>query len=416
MRVLFIGDLAPTGFGTVTSDLGRAMLELGVDVRFLSQNELGQLDEPFKSRTFVINAERVGWHRAANDGQLGIAGILDGSLWEDHWQAEVCLILGDFYAARGVIFLDERGIEAFKRIRTYHYVPIEGVDLPPSWAPLWEIAQPIAMSRFGAEEIARVTGTTPAVVYHGVDTASFYPVSSAKPIRLGSATLRSRDECKAYFKFAAGWQVLLRTDTNVPRKNWPALLRALEPTLAAHPQCVLFMHTRSADEGGDLRDIWSHAAPEVRRRMVNPGWKDRGFILGRMELAALYNAADVYVSTSPEGFGLTIAEAIACGVPAVALDYSSVPEVVGPAGMLVPVAHLVDNPYAHRWAVPDENAFGDAVSWLLDHPRERTLLGAKGPFHVAENFSWSMAARQMADLFARTAQAPASDIPEGVVA
>ena len=39
-RILFFGDLAPTGFGTVTTDLGSALLALGEDVRFVSQNLL----------------------------------------------------------------------------------------------------------------------------------------------------------------------------------------------------------------------------------------------------------------------------------------------------------------------------------------------------------------------------------------
>ena len=38
-RVLFLGDLAGTGFGTVTRDLGRELLARGLDVRFMSLNE-----------------------------------------------------------------------------------------------------------------------------------------------------------------------------------------------------------------------------------------------------------------------------------------------------------------------------------------------------------------------------------------
>lgn len=398
------GDIASTGFGTVTTDLGRAMLDLGLDVRFLSQNELGDLAEPFRSRTFVINEDRIGWHVAMNKGILSPAGVLDGTLWDDGWTPDAALLLGDFYAARGIVFYDDRGEQAFRDVPTYHYVPVEGVGLPPAWAKMWSITSPIAMSEFGADQIAKITGTRPPVVYHGVDTSVFFPVSAARPIRIGDETLRSKDDCKAYFGKAIGvdlrpWTVCLRTDTNVPRKNWPSLMRAMQRPLLENPNAMLFMHTRSADEGGDLRDVWTSMHPEARKRMVNPGWKDQGFVLGRTELNALYNAADLYVSTSPEGFGLTIAEAIACGVPAVALDYSAVPEVVGPAGKLVPVSHLIDNPYAHFWAVPNERAFSEAVSSLLSDPRERSLLGAKGPFHVRSSFSWTAAAEKMAAVF-----------------
>ncbi len=50
-RILFFGDLAATGFGTVTQDLGRALIAKGIDVRFVSMNDTTGLGEPFASRT-----------------------------------------------------------------------------------------------------------------------------------------------------------------------------------------------------------------------------------------------------------------------------------------------------------------------------------------------------------------------------
>ena len=134
--------------------------------------------------------------------------------------------------------------------------------------------------------------------------------------------------------------------------------------------------------------------PGVRERVVVSDWG----ALPREALVALYNAADVYASTSAEGFGLTLAEALACGIPAVGLDYSAVPEVIGPAGRVVEVGRVLDNEYAHHWALPDEEAFGIAVAYLLDHPARARELGALGPRHVAQNFSWSMAADVMVGL------------------
>jgi glycosyltransferase involved in cell wall biosynthesis len=115
-------------------------------------------------------------------------------------------------------------------------------------------------------------------------------------------------------------------------------------------------------------------------------------------LATLYNAADVYVSVSAEGFGLTIAEAIACGVPAVGLEYSAVPEVIGPAGAVVPIDTLTDNEYDHFWARVDEAKMAETVSWMLDHPSRARDLGAQGPRHVRSNFSWQQAAEGFARL------------------
>ena len=61
-RILFLGDSAGTGFGTVTRDLGAGLLALGEEVRFLSLNETedGKLDEPFAGRTAILGTAD-GW-------------------------------------------------------------------------------------------------------------------------------------------------------------------------------------------------------------------------------------------------------------------------------------------------------------------------------------------------------------------
>ena len=153
-----------------------------------------------------------------------------------------------------------------------------------------------------------------------------------------------------------------------------------------------------ADDLGDLRDSISKLPERLRDRVLLTEAHDTFNGLNRPALNVLYNAADIYASTSAEGFGLTIAEAIAAGVPAVALDYSAVPEVVGDAGILVPVAHLVDNEYDHQWAAVDEEAFAREVIRLAQKPALRREIGARGPKRVAKMFSWDDCAAQFAEL------------------
>jgi glycosyltransferase involved in cell wall biosynthesis len=82
----------------------------------------------------------------------------------------------------------------------------------------------------------------------------------------------------------------------------------------------------------------------------------------------------------------------------VGMDYSTLPEVVGPAGVLVPVANLVENPYDHFWATPDEGAITAAVVRLARKPQERKSIGALGPNYVRSKFSWDHSAEQFAAL------------------
>lgn len=389
MRVMFLGDLAGTGFGTVTQDLGRALLDIGTDVRFVSQNELGDLPEPFGSRTLRVN-DPDGWMALTQRG--GVVGLLDGSVWTDGWKPEAAILLGDFYAARSAVMVNEATRKAFASIPVLHYIPVEGVGLPPRWREVWGIIHPVAMSKFGQEQIALVTGERPPLVYHGVDLEQFRPITPERPLRMGEITLRSKEDCKRLFGGDPRQRWVLRTDRHMPRKRYASLFRAMAPVLDARPDTWLVTHCRTDDQGGDMEDLRSTYPPRIRARMLNTGFHDKMGGASRDVLTALYNAADVYASVSAEGFGLTLAEAIACGTPAVGLAYSSVPEVIGPAGLAVPIAGLIDNEYAHFWAAADEPAFGRAVSSLLEDDLLRKRLGREGPSHVRANFQWARAA------------------------
>ena len=285
----------------------------------------------------------------------------------------------------------------------YHYVPIEGVGLPPRWRMFWQLLHPVAMSEFGADEIAKLGLPRPPVIYHGVDTEAFWPVSDRRPIVMRGKTdlhvLKSKADCKRFVGLNPDRITLYRADRNMPRKNYASLFRALAPVLAAHPEVDLLWHCRTLDQGGDLDDERSKYHPSIAARMMSTGFHDQYNGVDRKMLNVLYNAADIYVSTSAEGFGLTIAESLACGVPAVGLDYSAVPEVIGPAGLTVPIAELVDNIYSHFWARANEQAFGEAVTRLVQSRKARREIGGRGPIHVGANFQWSHAADQFATLF-----------------
>jgi glycosyltransferase involved in cell wall biosynthesis len=396
MRLLFLGDTAATGFGTVTYSLGSELVRLGVDCRFLSMNETEeQAPEPIGSRTIRVGGE-------TGDGWLAqyfrILPYLTGQPAEDGWVADALLVLGDYGSIRyGITRMDPAVTEAFRRMPSFHYVPIEGIGLPPSWRDLWEIVEPIAMTQFGADQIEGVIGRRPEVVYHGVDTNVFRPIRPDRPLRLADGTfLRSKADARRIFGGNPDDVWVLRTDRNMPRKRFPSMFRIMAPLLAANPRLRLILHCRTIDEGGNVADEAAKLSREVQSRILLTGFHDRGQALPREDLAVLYNAADLYLSTGAEGFGLTVAEAIACGTPAVALDYSSLPEVVGPAGVLVPPAYLVDNEYDHYWAAMNEDRAGEEIARLIASRNARERLGRQGPAWVRDHFQWRLAAAQFA--------------------
>jgi glycosyltransferase involved in cell wall biosynthesis len=121
--------------------------------------------------------------------------------------------------------------------------------------------------------------------------------------------------------------------------------------------------------GGGLGSL----EPELRARAC-----DGVRFLGRVsdeELVALYRGAAAYVdATLYEGFGYQILEAMACGAPVVASSLTSIPEVVGDAGLLC-------DPH-------DPHAIAAALERVLGDPGLAGTLRERG-FAQAAQFTWA---------------------------
>ena len=117
-------------------------------------------------------------------------------------------------------------------------------------------------------------------------------------------------------------------------------------------------------------------------------------VVGELEserLVEIYGASDVMVSPSSfEGFGLTFAEAMACGCPVVGVDATSVPEVVGEGGLLV--------------ERPDAALVAAALARLLGDPELRAATARRALARAGE-LSWRRAAEQTRDVYVAAAAA-----------
>jgi glycosyltransferase involved in cell wall biosynthesis len=160
---------------------------------------------------------------------------------------------------------------------------------------------------------------------------------------------------------------LLFVSTIEPRKNLQTLLDAWERMRDRPPLVVA---------GG-----WGWRCEDVRGRIERLGSDVR--VLGPVspaDLPGLYNLATCLAHPAwYEGFGLTPLEAMACGTPVVASSASSLPEVVGDAGLLVDPADV------EGWTDALERVCGDLE--LLATLRRRGVLRAA-------EFTWARAAQR----------------------
>ncbi|HHT9147190.1 MAG TPA: glycosyltransferase family 4 protein, partial [Candidatus Wunengus sp. YC61] len=105
------------------------------------------------------------------------------------------------------------------------------------------------------------------------------------------------------------------------------------------------------------------------------------------DLPGIYNLAEIFVYPSKyEGFGLPLLEAMSCGVPVIASNISSIPEVIGNAGILV------------RSDEPVE--FARKIYELLTDKELRAKMSSKG-FERIKFFSWEKVAKETLKVYER---------------
>lgn len=120
---------------------------------------------------------------------------------------------------------------------------------------------------------------------------------------------------------------ILFTGAIQPRKNVNGLVRAFRRLIVDAPHTLVL--------AGPVGWRGEETLAEIAGSSLSERVKRLGFV-PEERLPALYRGADLYAFPSRgEGFGLTVLEAMACGVPVVASSVSAMPEVAGGAALLV---------------------------------------------------------------------------------
>ena len=179
-------------------------------------------------------------------------------------------------------------------------------------------------------------------------------------------------------KYGLGdWPFILAVGTLQPRKNHARLLASLARLRAACPD----LHLVIAGGAGWLADPFHQQLREsgLAHLVRLPGY------VADEDLPALYSAAAVFAFPSLyEGFGLPVLEAMACGVPVVTSNLSSLPEVAGDAALLIDPC--------------DSAALSHALGRALQDTALRRRLTRAG-LKRAQHFTWRRAALELLALY-----------------
>ena len=220
----------------------------------------------------------------------------------------------------------------------------------------------IADSESTRQDAIRLAGTPPEKIFTaqlGV-TPEFRQVRDQIPLQ----QVRQKYQLPEHFLLYVG---LLE-----PRKNLPTLLQAYAAIADQLPGHRLVIAGRKG---------WMFE--EVLRQVEQSNLAEKIHFTGYVEqsdLPLVYNMADVFIYPSIyEGFGLPVLEAMACGTPVITSSVSSMPEIVGDAGVLL--------------SPDDPRALAGAMLHLVNDPAERQRLSHRG-LERAAAFTWERTAAQ----------------------
>lgn len=178
---------------------------------------------------------------------------------------------------------------------------------------------------------------------------------------------------------------VLYLGTLEPRKNITALIRAYAALQRAGERSVHLVIAGA--KGWYFRNIFA----EVERLGLQQTIHFPGYVPAA-EQPFWYAAADLFVYPSQyEGFGMPVAEAMACGTPVLTSTAASLPEVVGDAGVTVPPN--------------DITGLAGEMARILRSESLRVSLGAAGR-RRAQQFSWQQAAQKQVAIYNEVASHP----------
>ncbi len=271
--------------------------------------------------------------------------------------------------ARRVTTFHDLSFERFPEFFTFRQKFWHRFQMQPAWQARFSDAI-IAVSDSTKNDVASLYNIDPAKVeriYSGINPL-FKPVAA-------ESLERFKDERELPEKF------ILSVATLEPRKNIVGLIKAFEFLKRGQGLEDYYLVIAGA-RGWHYREIFNLAQQsKFKDHIVFTDW------VWNWELPFYYTAASVFVYSSFfEGFGFPPLEAMACGTPVVVSNNSSLPEIVGNAGLLIDPYSIHDIAWAIRQVLEDK----ELKNRLIERGFERIKL-----------FSWENAARQTLQLLKR---------------
>lgn len=155
---------------------------------------------------------------------------------------------------------------------------------------------------------------------HGVDTSAFRPLAPSK----------FPEFKQKYLNCTPSTFAIINVNRNSARKQIPYTLLAFKEFRKQVPDSVLYLHTAAHDQGGDLLLATRDLGFSTKKDVVFPVNYSPGNGVSDKVLNEMLNSSDMFLTNHlGEGWGLTITEAMAAGVPVVVPNNTCMPQLIG---------------------------------------------------------------------------------------
>jgi len=310
MKIAILSDspMIPTGFRNQSLQLAQYLVSKGHEVHYMGNAFMGMTLNNFE----LYDGTKCNFK-------------LYGEMQHSYFRNSMSEILKSNMIDRFIILLDTFMVFPWfldidtSPAKTYFWFPTDGGGGLPNGCHniLKKVNVPVAMSEFGKKQLKEYHNIESECIPHGVNTDLFYKMSDEERNKL-------RSSYGLQDKFVIG--VIAR---NQPRKHLDRTLKAMCLIKEKIPNAILFLHLDPDDPAQPLWRMRSLIQKfGLENRVVFSGMKAHQGIPEK-DMKNMYNIMDCFfLSTSGEGFGIPIIEAMACEVPVVATSYTTTPELV----------------------------------------------------------------------------------------
>jgi GT2 family glycosyltransferase/glycosyltransferase involved in cell wall biosynthesis len=265
------------------------------------------------------------------------------------------------------------------------YTMLEVDGLPPEWVRQANLMNEVWVPSHFNEKTFRDSGVTVPinVIPLGVDPAYFSPGIRGRKV----------DEDFTFLSIFEWGE----------RKAPDILLRAFSDEFSRTEPVSLLCKANNFDPSVSIRGEISKLGLRKNGGRI---FVAENQILQRYELGVLYRSADCFVlPTRGEGWGMPILEAMACGLPVIATNWSSQVDFMNTSNSLpLDVEALVPAvakcPYyeGYRWAQPSYEHLRTLMRWVFEHRDEARAIGQRAAKDAVNLWSWSSATQRMIDI------------------